>query len=483
MEKLNIDCLILIFNKLRFNNVKFLHSCLLVNREWCHLVVPILWEKYPYFHKNKTKEKYFNIILSHLSSSSKQLLFNCKIKLPSKILSKPLMLNYISYCKFLKASIVDDIVDTVLKEEIRKNSHNYLKKSILLEQEIYKLFISQCKNIKELVWETSQPLPSFPGALTSFSQLYSLNINMGSINTDDLYEMAQICKNLSELTIEDYSRDTPGIITLIDAQRNLKNLIFSPYIKQGTCEELSKAFARKGRTINKLTLNNTIGVIPHSFLTSFINLNRLRINHNHYHESYEDIKEFQQYLAISEFPNLQYLMSDEISCFKELALLIEKTKGNIVTIDIYTSNKSAENTGMLIEAIANNCPLIENLTTHLGPKDLTYLKSLLLNCKNLINLCLDSLNENDDVGDELLETLTEFSPKSLISINISGYWKYSIHALERFLESYRGRKLLCFNITDYDLRGFIIKEHIEIVRKYADEGIITKSNLLEIIYI
>ena len=34
----------------------------------------------------------------------------------------------------------------------------------LLEQEIYKLFVGQCKNTKRLRWETSQPLSLFPGA-------------------------------------------------------------------------------------------------------------------------------------------------------------------------------------------------------------------------------------------------------------------------------------------------------------------------------
>ena len=43
----------------------------------------------------------------------------------------------------------------------------------ILTQEIYKLFVSQCKNIEELRWRTLQSLSLFPGALTCFSQLYS----------------------------------------------------------------------------------------------------------------------------------------------------------------------------------------------------------------------------------------------------------------------------------------------------------------------
>ena len=60
MEKLNVDCLILIFNELRADN-NSLYSCLLVNKEWCHLVVPILWEEYPdYFNYFESKQnKYY----------------------------------------------------------------------------------------------------------------------------------------------------------------------------------------------------------------------------------------------------------------------------------------------------------------------------------------------------------------------------------------------------------------------------------------
>ncbi|CAB5395114.1 unnamed protein product [Rhizophagus irregularis] len=152
-------------------------------------------------------------------------------------------------------------------------------------------------------------------------------------------------------------------------------------------------------------------------------------------ESYKGIKEFQKYLANSEFPDLNSLgIYDDFLCFKEMAMLIEKTKGNISYFSVYTSNKSAEGTGMLINAISNFCPKIEYLTTYLGPKDLIYVKALLMNCKNLLSLHLNSLNETSDIGDELLDNLTKFSPKSLTYVTISGDWKYSIDAFKNFLK-------------------------------------------------
>uniref|UniRef100_U9TIF4 Uncharacterized protein n=1 Tax=Rhizophagus irregularis (strain DAOM 181602 / DAOM 197198 / MUCL 43194) TaxID=747089 RepID=U9TIF4_RHIID len=59
------------------------------------------------------------------------------------------------------------------------------------------------------------------------------------------------------------------------------------------------------------------------------------------------------------------------------------------------------NIRMLIKTISNNnCPNIEQLSTYLVPEDFDYVKSLLLNCKNLIYLGLNSLDYFTDMNDE-----------------------------------------------------------------------------------
>jgi hypothetical protein len=370
-----------------------------------------------YFNCEK-KKIFFNIIFSCLQTSSKQLLFDNDIKLPLTILSKSPMFNYVSFCKCLRGYIINNnIINVVFKIENSKE-FNYLKKRNLLEQEIYKLFISQCENIKELEWRTSQPLPSFPGALTCFSQLNSLTVDLYYVNSNNLYEMAQICKNLNVLNVYNYSQDIPGLISLIDTQRNLKSVSFYCNIKKGKCEEISNALAKKGNTIIRLCLQGSVGIISHSFLTSLINIKDLEIYHNS--ENYEGIKGLQEYLAISKFSDLQSLcIYNNLSCFKELVMLIEKTEGNISNVSVHTFNKSVKNTGMLLKAISNHCPKIEHLNTYLGPNDLIYLESLLKNCRNLKRVYLDSLDENNDIGDKLLDILTKFSPKSLSGIIIS----------------------------------------------------------------
>ncbi|GBC52506.1 uncharacterized protein OCT59_028839 [Rhizophagus irregularis] len=112
---------------------------------------------------------------------------------------------------------MNKIIDIVLKNLCNDHRRN------LMKQEIYKLFISQCKNVKYLYWETCQPLTLFPRASIFFSQLYKLDIDIGYVNSDALYELAQICKDLNTLSIKSCSRNNPELFYLIDAQRNLKN--------------------------------------------------------------------------------------------------------------------------------------------------------------------------------------------------------------------------------------------------------------------
>jgi hypothetical protein len=238
--------------------------------------------------------------------------------------------------------------------------------------------------------------------------------------------MSQICKGLKRLSIREFSQDLPGLISLIDAQKNLKCVrIYPNRNKKETYKELGKALARKGSTLTELSLAipTITSTISPSFLTSLIKLKTLSIrNYENYEDTSEAIRYLQKYLAILEFPYLEYLNIYGLSCFKEFAMLIEKTNGNISLIHINPANNAAKNVGMLIKAVANNCPAIKSLTTYLESKDFIHVKSLLLNCRYLEHIRFDRLNfiinEDDNLGDELLDILTKFSPKSLTDITL-----------------------------------------------------------------
>ncbi|CAB4376185.1 unnamed protein product [Rhizophagus irregularis] len=160
----------------------------------------------------------------------------------------------------------------------------------------------------------------------------------------------KFAKVLNILIICEYSKENYGLNSLINVQRNLKEvLIYNKW--KFDCKELTKAL-EKNDTITKLLLSSVSIIIP-SIIRSLINL---KIGSNNVYE--EDKEIIRQKIAISEFPDLQILNLKEISCFKELAMLIGKIKGNIkISIDLLI--KKANNTGMLIEAIAKHYPKID----------------------------------------------------------------------------------------------------------------------------
>ncbi|PKK56675.1 hypothetical protein RhiirC2_799539 [Rhizophagus irregularis] len=316
---------------------------------------------------------------------------------------------------------MNKIIDIVLKNLCNDHRRN------LMEQEIYKLFISQCKNIEYLSWKTRQPLTLFPGASIFFSQLHKLSIDIDYVNSDALYELAQICKDLNILSIRSCSHYIPDLFYLIDAQRNLKELNLYTEVDEKTGKELSKALARNRTTINNLYLSSIDNIVLSS-LTTLVNLKKLTIFH------WENYKKIQQYLAIYEFPNLQQLtlMYGHLSSFKEISLLIEKTIGNIS--EIYIDTTSLESLEFFI-------------------------------------------NENDNnIGDELLNIFTLFSPKSLNEIVISGSWKYSSYAFTRFFESFREHPLYYFGFIDSD--NYITNDHKIIIRKYINEGVVKSTDTI-----
>src|SRR2546421_12877126 len=108
MAELNVDILILVFNEL-IDDKHSLHSCLLVNREWCRLVVPILWKNHSWseYRNGNKSEMLFKTIVNLLPSSSKQFLSENHITFAPL---KPPLFNYIKFCEFPDSEVIRTII-------------------------------------------------------------------------------------------------------------------------------------------------------------------------------------------------------------------------------------------------------------------------------------------------------------------------------------------------------------------------------------
>ncbi|CAB5393850.1 unnamed protein product [Rhizophagus irregularis] len=303
------------------------------------------------------------------------------------------------------------------------NSYEYQEKYKILEQEIYKLLISNCKNITDFNWFTTLPLYQYPGASTFFSQLRTLDIECNqSLASEKLLGMAQICQNIENLKIWYYGRDIPGLIEFIDNQKNLQSLFL-------------------------------------------------------YGEEYK--QKLQKYLSIASFPRLQYLKVHFLP-YHDVCKLIENSHENIKEISTWSHFKEKDDSTKLFRVIAKNCPKIESLEADIQLRNLlSGLKEIFLNCNKLRKLFLSN-NENGDVHDneiicdEVLNVLSNYSSKTFEEFSFNSNWYFSVNGLQNFFESWRGKKPIKF-VTHFDKCRQFTEEHIKIVKKYYDEGVIDKE--------
>ncbi|GBC03626.1 hypothetical protein RclHR1_05220003 [Rhizophagus clarus] len=143
------------------NDFSTLHSCILVNRLWCRLVIPILWED-PFSIKSPKNHHIFNVTLSNLNDDDKAKLKEYKI---SSHLLFPLntLFNYPSFIKCLSINkLVKFISDFVKKNTYSISSFPLLcysydcyKSEIFIFFSLIKLFIKNNANLHTLEFRTS----------------------------------------------------------------------------------------------------------------------------------------------------------------------------------------------------------------------------------------------------------------------------------------------------------------------------------------
>jgi hypothetical protein len=208
MVKLNRDILYLIFEELQYN--KGLYSCLLVNKTWCEIIVPILW-KNPWKCSIKTQREglLLNVIISHLSDKSRN---NLKNKNISFLYQKPLF-DYISFCRHLNLDAI--------KRIINNNYENFKSMNIQYEL-IFNLFINKNSKFTHLYIpkQFDCQIHLIPGAEQCFSDLEFLSCQT-SINENILVGLTNICKSIKgvELFV-----DNNCIIKVLSFFVNLKIL-------------------------------------------------------------------------------------------------------------------------------------------------------------------------------------------------------------------------------------------------------------------
>ncbi|GBC30857.2 hypothetical protein GLOIN_2v1777651 [Rhizophagus irregularis DAOM 181602=DAOM 197198] len=290
MSKLNRDVLYLIFEEFQ-DDENTLHSCLLVNKTWCEIIIPILW-KNPWKNLKREKEKsLLNVIISHLSGESKNNLKN----------------------------LVKTIINAIDKDS----------EKIIIKNDIFSLFINEHTRFTHLYI----PFQVFliPGTKCCFSEIEFLSCNT-SVNDNILVELTEICKSIKELElIIEVQNNNYQIIKLIKTQKKLFSVSFLiDYLYNNTDETfrilLENSLIRHANTIQYFKATRQPAT---QILSSFVNLRILEL----------DCISIDTWNCLENLslPFLQILKANQVP-IKALTRLIENTSGFLIEINIDYKN-------------------------------------------------------------------------------------------------------------------------------------------------
>jgi hypothetical protein len=488
MSKLNEDIFFLIFEELQ-DDSKSLFSCLMVNRLWCEIIIPILWRNPWCYEINYSNKNYlFAIIASYLSDDIKESLTSQGIRLPS-FSHQSLLFDYLSFCRNVNICIINSLISIGSPSE---NDHSFL------QREFYGLFMKRCSRLKYLdMIPIEHQIFYFPEAKLSLKSLYELKCN-ASFSSSHFYELTGlegISKYIQRLIIVNVDQKSyHGIAKLIKVQKNLKyfewiddygiygDLEVDPY------KEIILALEKKANTINhlKIYFNHEVDHTLHfshdvddtlqKILSRFHKLKTLIINDFRYFN--------EEQLNKCAYRDLEIFKVDYYN-LKAASIIIENSGGRLKKIllepfDIYDYvDNFNENSFALIRKIYEICPLIEHLSLAfpiLSMEHFTEFEKLLKICQNLKTLLLVvfhyeilTYERRLEYGERLLKVLNSSTSTNIKEIRFHGDLKFSLEALEEFLIKWKGCALFIITTT-YIYNGD--DDYMKMINKYKIMGVI-----------
>ncbi|CAB4427319.1 unnamed protein product [Rhizophagus irregularis] len=463
-NKLPADCLIEIFNYLDGNKTA-LYSCLLVNRLWCEVSVRVLWRNI-WDLKRKISPSYrfgissqiLNTLINCLPKESKDLLYkNGAIPI---LTSKSPLFNYASFCKVLSILDINLILDDVFyNKKYFKNqkstTYTLLNKNNMIAQEILKMFMKQT-TMKKLTYYSDfydRNIPNFinfSGAKDCLKNLSELACG-SNVHSKFFYQLSQICHHIQSLDITFEEIVSDGLQDLIFSQVSLKSLT----LKIQDYDDYSvivPSLTSHSLTITKLVVQGVASYEPLSFISGLINLQELIISFD-YRDDFEEIQNIN-------FTKLQILKFIN-GCPKAEILIkfLENNGKNLKELYIDKHNN------FLNLAISKFCPNLKSLYTRFIKNELKTLRIIFISCQQLESIKIRS-GKTYLKCDEVLETVTKYSPKNFHELRLRNYVKLDSKDLESFFIGWKNRKVqksLSFIIHNNNEENI---ENMKIIEKY-----------------
>ncbi|RIA88842.1 hypothetical protein C1645_773858 [Glomus cerebriforme] len=491
--ELPTECLIKIFEQftVKYNQEEFdyvsLRSCLLVNRQWCVVAVPMLWEE-PLMnlqlHKS-THDRFHMPITTYIMSlndETKIILSKCGIII-TPTLKRKATFNYATFLRHLDNEILFKATKIWIEKcnIISKEEQCFLPifQIYQLLDQLFKNFIENCNNLKILGLKKSNQVRSLsdaflkihllPGAEISLKNLNEISFD-GCMDSEIFLKASEISKNIQHLHIDCVCMDNEGLAKFIQVQQRP---LLSLSIETTTIFKIPIIENSLKNKINSLTSLFIDQIFSLNIFSNCNNLEKLSITHSE--PMHEDLMENFVESNFSKLRELQLQLDHPF--LHQISTLIKNTNGNLTSIYLYWKiPKDTNNYSLLISTIIMNCP---NLTEYLGSYSnvmCSYLPLLFEKCSKLEYFYLYDIYDNNnstfyDISN-IMKLISKVIPKNLKVLWLSETWTCNSEALNIFLEGCEIRlsEPLLFFIYDRT------HQHDEILKKYIVKNVLTQKN-------
>jgi hypothetical protein len=453
-----------------------LFNCLLVNRDFCRHVIPILWRNTFNWYLPSSK-----LIITYLCFLSPESRFNLSKRLNIDIRElletsnkKRPFFNYASYLRELEYHSVFKSVQELWPKEIKKerNQQN-IEYQLIMAEELCKMFLIQCPTLYKLDLATDlnflNPFKFTPTITTSTkSSLIKLKEFKCSDHPDQVKifnNLSKICHNIEIMQLGIFRHNFndsslyESIRKFLNCQKYLKKFICS-FAQKGFISIIGKAFPI---TLQEITLHACDFLdeedpfnyfMDYHKLLSFtlIDCNNLQGSHlstlkylrtNKYWKLYEDIKKERKNLKLNIIYNnpIQYYDIKLIIIHSNVILT------NLLLDDIIQPYS-------LIEDITNYCPNLIHLRANISANVLPQIPLLFKSLKKLE--IIELKNEKTfyenlipiTISNELAIEISKSIPTSLYSFTFLLMVVFTSQSLALFLEQLDERCIIMSDTYD-----------------------------------
>ncbi|GBB83498.1 hypothetical protein RclHR1_10200005 [Rhizophagus clarus] len=477
LPKLVDDCLKNIFEYLN-NDLKTLHSCVLVNRKWCQNAIPIFWRNPWEYRREGSLKKSFtiiNTIILTLPEETQRKLLQIGTIQHSFLKKKPIF----EYSKFLQSIVLHELENDIKNwiyyyqsNQFKQRKKKVIKNFSLVENDNIKgnEQIQNFKsNKKNLMYELlkfflihSQKIDTLYASDFNFSFIMEIikretiakncisnlrYLQIGShILPIYLQTLSQISIKLDHLEIVNHNLCSEELRDFITVQNNLKELtvetckirsINDPNINN-TIIEISKK-----KSITKLTIKDSPGIFI--ILKGFENLTELIIIFNNNYS----IK-FWEYMSNVSLKNLKKLIINSNKIYYNIITqFINNSSCDLKQFIITTTSKVEDSydIGSYINSISNYCSSLTIFKGVISENNILELSQLLKKCINLKILHLypairDSKQKICQF-DNLLKEMINIPLNNLSRLYLENGWRLKL--VEYFKIFMEKRELLGLN--------------------------------------